>query len=272
MKRCLSCALVLASIGPAAAQGRSERIADQYARAKYEAELKRSGFELSIPIAADDPVAATAVRYADVVGDKTARLRGEYPRFGMVTEASSGDTIFTSFLYDVRIGAVTVADLKLQVGDESFDLPSGGRLRTLLAIDGRRPVTFCEEDGSAYARSGKRGSVCLVDQDFDYRFDIALGAAGGKDRPLPTPLAYRLQPRTIKAVRFRSELVFLGVAGGILRVGYREYVNELARPAFSTELTYDMSKSGPTTFRYRTVQVTVFEASNNGIRYRVDPI
>lgn len=247
-------------------------IADQYARAKYEAELKKSGFELSIPIAADDPIASAPVRYEDVIGDKTARLRGEFPHYGEIANASTGDTIFSSFLYDVRVGAVTMGDLDLQDSEDSYVVPAGTRLKVFMWFDPKRPAYFCEDDGTSHSRKGKQGSTCFTDRDFNYQFDEVFGTGlGGKDRQLPLSVAYRLQPRTIKAVRFRSELIFLGAAGGILRVGYREYINELARPAFSTELTYDIAKSGPTTFRYKTVQVTVFEASNNGIQYRVDP-
>jgi hypothetical protein len=50
---------------------------------------------------------------------------------------------------------------------------------------------------------------------------------------------------------FRRELVYSGKSGSTLRVTYREYVNDLARPAFYQELSYDLNESSEIVFKLR---------------------
>jgi hypothetical protein len=68
---------------------------------------------------------------------------------------------------------------------------------------------------------------------------------------------------------FREELVYLGLAGKTLRIGYREYSGggNLIRPAFSQELTYDIGTSSVIVFR--DFRIEVFGANNEGITFVV---
>lgn len=66
---------------------------------------------------------------------------------------------------------------------------------------------------------------------------------------------------------FAAELIYSGLAAGIVRAVYREYVGDLARPAFSQELQYDLSQDS--TIAYRTVRIRVLSATNTHIRFRV---
>ena len=66
---------------------------------------------------------------------------------------------------------------------------------------------------------------------------------------------------------FREALIYTGRAGNTLRLSYREYRKDLARPAFFQELTYDLDRSSHVVFRnYR---IEVLEANNEVIRFRV---
>ena len=66
---------------------------------------------------------------------------------------------------------------------------------------------------------------------------------------------------------FKQELIYLGRSGDELSFKYREYSGNLARPAFSADLTYDLSKSQ--TIGYRGARIEVIDAGNQQIRYRV---
>jgi hypothetical protein len=66
---------------------------------------------------------------------------------------------------------------------------------------------------------------------------------------------------------FRESLIYTGRSGNTLRVSYREYRKDLARPAFFQDLTYDLGQSDIIVFRrYR---VRVLEATNQFIRFEV---
>jgi len=66
---------------------------------------------------------------------------------------------------------------------------------------------------------------------------------------------------------FRQELIYLGRSGDELSFKYREFSGNLARPAFSADLKYDLSESQ--TIGYRGARIDVIEAGNQVIRYQV---
>lgn len=67
----------------------------------------------------------------------------------------------------------------------------------------------------------------------------------------------------------KEEILFSGFSQGTLRATYREFVNDMARPAFSQEATYDFTPGTPSTISFKGAQIEVLDANNNEIRYRV---
>lgn len=64
-----------------------------------------------------------------------------------------------------------------------------------------------------------------------------------------------------------QEIIYSGLAGGAIRLSYREYSKEdLARPAFYQELTYDLNSQF---IRFRNIRIQVHSATNEGISYTV---
>lgn len=66
---------------------------------------------------------------------------------------------------------------------------------------------------------------------------------------------------------FKEELIYTGRTGNTIRVSYREYKENFARPAFYQDLTYDLGESDVIVFRnYR---IRVIQATNQYIRFNV---
>jgi hypothetical protein len=61
-----------------------------------------------------------------------------------------------------------------------------------------------------------------------------------------------------------AELIYLGKSGDTIRMSYREYVKDMARPAYSMEVTYP-AVVGKVTFRNTTFEIT--EITGNHIKY-----
>ncbi len=66
---------------------------------------------------------------------------------------------------------------------------------------------------------------------------------------------------------YQYELVYVGLTGSTIRLMYREYSNNFARPAFSQDLTYDLSQSKIITFR--SYRIRVLEATNDSLKFVV---
>lgn len=90
----------------------------------------------------------------------------------------------------------------------------------------------------------------------------------GKWNAVEPPVAFE-RAEVMVGEGFKSELVYQGVAAGVLRLLYREYSENLARPAFQQELTYTMEAEGATEVGFRGLRLEVLEADNSAIRYRV---
>lgn len=66
---------------------------------------------------------------------------------------------------------------------------------------------------------------------------------------------------------FRRELVYSGVAQGVVTMSYREFANDFARPAFTQELRYDLAAGQDIGFRGARLQI--IQAGNITVRYRL---
>ena len=66
---------------------------------------------------------------------------------------------------------------------------------------------------------------------------------------------------------FKQEFIYNGIAGSVIRFMYREYKDDMARPAFTQNLVYDMSQSDRIVFR--SLELEVVEATNSELRYLV---
>jgi len=180
----------------------------------------------------------------------TKRGSASFPASGEVASAAPGEAIYADYNFD----AVKTARMSVD-----FGLINGvGIMRKGTVVYQMLNGKFCDE----------KGSRCFEDKNQDGTFDDA-----GRDRKTSkiVDIPYELDEVRLDASDegFRAELVYQGAGGGILRIGYREFVNDMARPAFSQELTYDLSPSGVTEFAFQGLRIEVLSAGNMKIEYRL---
>jgi len=66
---------------------------------------------------------------------------------------------------------------------------------------------------------------------------------------------------------FQQTLIYTGGEGNIIKMTYREFSGNIARPAFTIDVTYDLRDSDVIAFRGARLQI--LEATNTSIRYKV---
>lgn len=92
--------------------------------------------------------------------------------------------------------------------------------------------------------------------------------AGAPVRYAARGIAYTMSTSPkVGPTAFKRELVYSGVSGGVVRLSYREFSGDLARPAFTQELTYDLADGDEIGFRG--ARFRVLKATNVSIRYVV---
>ncbi|HMN13753.1 MAG TPA: hypothetical protein PKD55_15685 [Bellilinea sp.] len=66
---------------------------------------------------------------------------------------------------------------------------------------------------------------------------------------------------------FQQTLIYSGKVGNKIRLGYREFSNNLARPAFNNDVEYDLNESN--VVGYKGARIEIIEANNQYIKYKL---
>lgn len=114
-------------------------------------------------------------------------------------------------------------------------------------------------------------STCFTDATADSRFETVMVPADSLwwSKALPEPLKFEaFEEHVPRPGSIKRELIYLGTSGKIIRLGYREYLDNFARPAFSEEVTYDLSDF-PMDISFRTTQFEILNISGSSMVYRV---
>jgi hypothetical protein len=99
-------------------------------------------------------------------------------------------------------------------------------------------------------------------------FEWAVPGSGEVTRvELPATGIVRAPSQETAADGFKRELIYTGRAGNAVSILYREFVNDMARPAFSQQLQYDVGADP--VIGYKGARFEVLRADNIGITYRV---
>lgn len=69
------------------------------------------------------------------------------------------------------------------------------------------------------------------------------------------------------ANHFQQTLIYSGKIGNRITIGYRESSGSMARPAFSNDVSYDLSESR--IVGYKGARLEVIDATNTEITYKV---
>jgi len=80
---------------------------------------------------------------------------------------------------------------------------------------------------------------------------------------------YLNNKKTNQTDSVKQEIIYSGFSNGVLRVTYREYINDYARAAFYQDATYDYAPPSSTMISFKGAQVEILDANNTQVKYRV---
>jgi hypothetical protein len=143
----------------------------------------------------------------------------------------------------------------------------------LWAFEGKKGIDYCAGEPTVAGLWEDDEVLCFRDTDRDSRLDQLHipGTAFGSWAPLkPQQIVPYHEGVSLDASKgYRYELLYQGIAGNVLRLTYREYVDNFARPAFTQDLTYTLNPSGPAEVVFRGARLRIHGASNETIEYEV---
>jgi hypothetical protein len=195
---------------------------------------------------------------------------GRIPELNQEAQISVGSTVFSQYRYWSKVGYLLGEPLETSVYLNKVSVPAGEFL-VKADVDGK--IVYCTEHRTWLdPLVGPISTTCFVDTDNSgSTFGRVMGRPGmvwltkDLDRRIPYSKQELQVPR---ADSKKMELLYQGYSAKTLRLSYREYVNDFARPAFFQDVSYDIA-SFPADITFRTVKLRISGADNSGLHYQV---
>lgn len=222
-------------------------------------------------------------RISRFIEPSSTHHRGEDPKWEVVNEVNVGETIYIEFDYFVIKGG----ERSYKVAYLSDGYTGSFGLGKIIIDTGNLLTGFVDSNGGeqyctvtlAYHDPlvGPYGNVCFSDTSNDGFFDrervvnIMGGAWYNADNiPYKVEQIQEGGGISVQEKGLKYELIYQGVSGGSLKIGFREYIDNMARPAFFQEVQYDMSPpNGVTEINFKGAEIEIVHADNSKIRYIV---
>jgi hypothetical protein len=130
--------------------------------------------------------------------------------------------------------------------------------------------SICRNNSNKVPRINSQSEYCLAVNNADEAYGYTLC----KTKSV-YPITWNPKPNTfLKKVdrvylkdSFKQELIYNGKSQNTIKLSYREFKDDFARPAFSQGLTYDLSEGK--TIEFRGMKIEILEATNSGIKFIV---
>lgn len=214
---------------------------------------------------------------AGVHGPKIGTTTIDLPRLNVETEVEIGEAMITQVSQDVMEGGLRLEEdvtfTGTYVGQEYEVIIPAGDLQPIDGPNGRAyqsSGTTFKYRRESRPRRGINAPTIIVAPDPNVENGLIANVAFGfirRDVPIESAGFSISACRLGLENSFRRELVYSGISQGSISITYREFSENLARPAFTQDLTYDLSAGREIGFRG--LRFEVIEANNVGVRFVV---
>ncbi|WP_419826829.1 hypothetical protein [Sphingomonas sp.] len=222
-------------------------------------------------------IAAAAILAAFVAASAPAqsahREVGQKPEPGVESVVTIGSPLLKRYNMIVVPGVILERDVDVDLGMQgSIRISAGSPMKA--ETDTPKKLRVCTVAKDTYTNMmNQTGGACLTDRDRDGTFDsVSAQSVMGTTKLLKGPLPYKLSdvPENAGANNHQATLIYQGAAAGTLRLSYREFSNDMARPAFTEDLSFPITDAYPQTVTWRDTKITLLALSSDGLRYRIE--
>jgi hypothetical protein len=196
------------------------------------------------------------------------KRRGETPELNTPTLKEVGDALYAKFNFTETSGIKLNQAMTTKLLTRKINIPEAA---FLWRHDEKKTSSFCAGRATVPGLWKEEEVVCFRDNNRDGRLDSIhiLGTAFGSWSELKEPIFFHEATQLAPGGGYRYELLYEGVAAGVLRLTYREFVNDMARPSFTQELTYTLDPTGQGMVAFRGARLRILQASNESVKYEV---
>lgn len=185
-----------------------------------------------------------------------------FPELGVETTVPAGGEIYSyARVYSIE-GAQLDAEAK--AGDWLLEskYPAGTKL---IPVSTKAKLKACAPEKDSLVAVGP----CFLDDDGDGTFDRQAADEIKMARKMKTPVPYsKTKISIVREDTFKTVLLYQGATADTLRFSYREFKNDIARPAFTEELSIPREPY-PAMIMVKNIQLEVGAVTGMGLRYKV---
>ena len=207
--------------------------------------------------------ASIAIEEQSTVSVKT----GQAPPLKQLSSTAVGGTLYSQFRYWSRVGYRLDESVNMSFALGRIAAPQGTFLAKARS-DGK--TAYCTENRSYIdPLVGPHAVACFYGDGSVLTRVSATPGMITMSKDLPKAIPFSISELTAAHEdAFKYELLYQGINKKTLRIAYREFLREMARPSFFQEATYDIEEL-PTTISFRSVSIRVLSADNNSLKYEV---
>ena len=113
--------------------------------------------------------------------------------------------------------------------------------------------------------------VCLFDSNNDGKFDKIATKINILYADLEKPVSYTLKrtKSTYNEDSFKYVALYQGKIANKIKISFREFTNNMARPAFTQNIEYELEDDGTAMVGFKGLRIKVLKATNLDITYKV---
>lgn len=110
-----------------------------------------------------------------------------------------------------------------------------------------------------------------MDKTNVFTYDVIPSGDNGTIDMLTQPLEYKIVPTPpmYDVDSFKYEALYQGKIDNKIKISFREFKDNTARPAFTQDIDYELNKSGDTIIGFKGLRIKVIKATNMDITYSV---
>jgi hypothetical protein len=125
-------------------------------------------------------------------------------------------------------------------------------------------------DGSNFKLVCNHAAWCLIDMGSGKftHYGAELNSLTGL---LDYPVSYKLipTPDSFNQDSFKYVALYQGKSGNKIKISFREFKDDMARPAFTQDIEYELEKDGTSIIGFKGLRIEVLKATNTDITYKV---
>ena len=183
------------------------------------------------------------VKYLYTVNHSTIYL----PPLNDVSTKEVGESMYEKFnLYDIQ------TEINQKILDTEFN-----KKYDLLLWSQNDYKVICEKN------------ICLLDIDKKNIFSHYVIKNESQIFPLDKPFAYKPSSDKVSQDSFKYQALYQGKIGNKIKISFREFSNDMSRPAFTQDIEYELEGNKPTIIGFKGLRIEVIKASNQNITYSV---